>query len=958
MTALGGLFKGVLEKAVGSAVVFDYGNSADFGQLWDAGNGTPAVLSELNGKRAVIIVWDGRTWNENDDKEKLLAPHLTPLDWALAFSIKVLGDTKTTNRSNFHIHIVDLTGKAHDKWAMRMRYQLLAEMPWVTLHAPLIPKKGNSEASYRQGYRPILEDGGLLISENSAWQLNKKGITLAAGSNQGRGKDLVGLARQWAASLTQSHDHHDLNNVVGPRIVLSRLDSAIVPLASTTPSGGFYARLEWMGLLPGKIEGGYQPPPLKTPLDVLAIDDEIDDELDNDWGGVLQRLLGLSPVPPSQEEASVIRLITNGAGVSLYGCKNPEALLASLGIREGGAAIDETLYRSRTFDSPLRKEKEGVQRPWLLVLDLHLFSGQQQKGELGWFQTLRKAAEKFVNSNGLAWPGFLGEEIGHLNTWLGNPVDREDTAYDTALSLLPRLCALRWPSVPIIVFSGTGRRTLIAKMAEYRNIFLASPKPNVLAANSSDQLEAFLDGWTRSVQSASSLLSVQDSLSKLCSMQSNCSQSGPERLGSGTSPSPSTDEHRHLTIAFDETGNFSKDPYSAIGGVIIEITACNKDEAQRASSNFFEELRKNGVNFYDYPPAYTEIESTGLFLNIIMTCIPKNSNITNKVKTTLLSLNKNDTMSYKISAFRCLIQRELYDKYGQYSDGTYLAWLSATVELLLAEYLPSLNYNLQKTSLSLWFPTRSVHGKSAEAMRCDFNFFTTQGGKDIVETIGGRSVAYAILTMALTGRRCFETTVASISGLKIRKIPYFQDPDKLVGQQYDSARHWYCTQCRNLAFEGYPKTSLPAFSTLLSQQPKKLGRDQRRKCETHASEFLVADYTMAAHLADASLSMNRDKFPNDELGRLNIDIQSSFDVEAGGQLNDFLHVGRLFDQGLSADGFKVAYKHEFFVKGIRKHGEAHVERRLVSELAEYAKQVDGNTLIELPLAGLPTRGTS
>ena len=103
MVALGELFKQSLNVAVGgTAAIFDYGFTEDFLQLWETDAGAPAVLKKVNGKQAIIIVWDGRSLSLHDEKgepvddpgSQLLASHLTPLDWALALSIKVLGESK------------------------------------------------------------------------------------------------------------------------------------------------------------------------------------------------------------------------------------------------------------------------------------------------------------------------------------------------------------------------------------------------------------------------------------------------------------------------------------------------------------------------------------------------------------------------------------------------------------------------------------------------------------------------------------------------------------------------------------------------------------------------------------------------------------------------------------------------------------------------------------------------
>jgi len=211
-------FKDALLKAVAaSAVVLNYDDKDDFARLWaSAKNGAPEILSNAQGKIAIIIVWEGRARTQIGSAEKLLEPHLTPLDWALAFSNVIV--QKGADIAGFQIHIVDLTGRRFQgAWAIRMRHQLLAEMPWVSLHAPLIP--AGEVPSYREGYRPILEGMGLLNQNAGIWELVQQGRSLSVSVSQGRGTGLEDLAKQWVASVAQSNDHHDINNVIGPDIL-------------------------------------------------------------------------------------------------------------------------------------------------------------------------------------------------------------------------------------------------------------------------------------------------------------------------------------------------------------------------------------------------------------------------------------------------------------------------------------------------------------------------------------------------------------------------------------------------------------------------------------------------------------------------------------------------------------------------------------------------------------------
>ena len=355
-----------------SIIIYDYGTEKNFKILWDLHKS-----EKLPEKGHIIIVWDGKMWN-NEPKDRLLLPHLTPMDWALAFSIKKL-------EAEISIHIVDLTGGEHyEEWAMRMRYQLLAEMPWVKLYAPLIPEK----SGIRQGYNPIIapacfDDDSLVLLEDrsdvsqcqelsgetspeeasegnqhpepskkptkppsvlkrwwdrwdfstrirrdspivtpepassdsrasseetteenlhqsepsgetpksedsSGLRLNLSGETLKGAKTSARRNRLIYLAKQWSASLTQSDDHHDVNNVIGPRILAGQESDP-----SSDLLGAFCKRLSWCDLIKLEEKGVPQWQGKKKwkeykPVSIFVIDDY----LEQGWGEFVCGLLG------------------------------------------------------------------------------------------------------------------------------------------------------------------------------------------------------------------------------------------------------------------------------------------------------------------------------------------------------------------------------------------------------------------------------------------------------------------------------------------------------------------------------------------------------------------------------------------------------------------------------------------------------------------------------------------
>ncbi len=989
---IGSIFADAVSTAInGQARVFDYGDQATFVDLWTMGEeGCPRVFgmgegsgrekkaagnasgdpnqerSAKNGEptagKTIIIVWDGRALSQSDERAELLKPHLTPMDWVLAFSINALAQNEVPECADVAIHIIDLTGRDHTAWSMEMRHQLLAEMPWVTLHAPLIPN-----GPYRSGYRPVLDDYGSLLESNgngTGWNLRAGTATLKACAFDGFGRNLAGLSGQWASTLVQTHDHHDLNNLVGHSI-LSGKEPSVSPLLVA-----FWNRLRWTGFLPGELPAPDVADINMGELDVLTIDDQ----LDVGWDHVICRLFGAEN---SEEEAEGrFESIGSNEKTKLYGSKSARTLLGSL--KKKGA------FEERCFDSPISCSED--KRPWLLVLDLLLFPGDPM-AEHDWLRELLYIATGIpTDSSNLAWRGFSKDELDGVENWLrsGNV---EDPAYNTALSLLPRLCALRWPSVPILLFSGTSRRPLTDKLVAYRNIFLAPQKPNLLSGNAAEESEAFLGGWRRELDSAMGLIAVQRNLLQLqrngttalasahgtgdggVSTGEYAAKQGAE-AHQGIEEQNNNRQHRHLTIAFDESGNFTSHQHSAIGGVIIEARSADKNCARNLTSKFLETLRANGVNFYDHPPIYTEVRHEGGNYKVGRTrdqqnncygVIRKNHNISGQLRNVLG--DKDYKSNIVISAFRCRIGRHLYQQGGPV-DGTYLQWLGMSIELLLCEHLPSLGYEWNdKVSLAIWIPTRSVGTDDSKYGVNSQDLLAVGGGR--TQTVGGYGGAYLIVMGALAGRLNTGKIIDNVE-MKLRKIPYFDTTDQ--NRSYESALNWICPVCQTMKT---PYLSRPRLIPVNINQPimTEVGFEPRKQeyhlyladgqrsgliegyhvtCNSCQREYMPADYSVAQHLADACMTAT-ERFPSDELGCGNIERTVSFDVDAGQQLEDFLSAGRSFDKGHSFEGFSVCFRYHWFrdVLQARNELKAPVGARVVKECQKYANCISGDEITRL-----------
>lgn len=495
--------EGLIETVGSTAGVYNYGNAEDFTRLWASdSSGVPGLLTDIKGKEAVIITWEASPQIEGGRAEKLLEPHLTPLDWALAFSIAAI--EKNTNIPDIRIHIVDFTGKKFEgAWAIRMRHQLLAEMPWVSLYAPLVP--AGEVPPFRKAYRRILESKdlkaensksidskseGLIIRNADGWKLVQEGKSFAASVRQGRGKDLKGLAQQWAASLAQSDDHHDVNNVIGPDI-LAKPERRRRGLF-----GAFLARLEWTGhdltAAAGWKEWNVGKPCSKHLFDLALSVYVVDDQLEQGWSRFLCRFFDGQAYdetcnPGGQGFVKLNNTKPGASKVELFGCTEPAPLIKFL---ETKAVFDRRDHRSQ-----LSGNYAG---PEIIFLDLRLYS-RPDEAKTQARRLLGIVRKKVIPP--LAWRAIEPNEIQQIQDWCDDRAINDRMA-DQALLLLPKLLALAMPLTPIVLFSSTGQPWIREWLKPYQNIFTGFEKPRVLSDSTSieSSLAALRDGLERAVQ--------------------------------------------------------------------------------------------------------------------------------------------------------------------------------------------------------------------------------------------------------------------------------------------------------------------------------------------------------------------------------------------------------------------------------------------------------------------------
>lgn len=456
--------------------IYDY--CTDFEKLWSdvsAGNGSGTMLPKVvfqaiaAEKKALIVIWDDLP---QDDGPAKLGPHLTPLDWALAFSTRVI-KSGMAGGEQFSIHIVDLTStRFENSFAVQMAASICEAMPWVKLYAPLPRGRRAYETQF-----PIQD------LQAGTWPEAKIKLPAAPGGKAVERLDKFNQA--WRAWVVQSKDHHDVNNVIGPDI-LSESGERRQGLP-----GAFLTRLTWSGHDLKQVSDWKPWEAAKAvgdlfgrPLSVLVVDDQ----LRQGWERFVCRLFGQTfdeKSTPTKDKFYRLNASNRSTQVHVQGCLGSQPLIDFL---------KNANFRIRDFSKQIRRDKEPS--PELILLDLRLYAQVTEAREQA--RLLLDIVNK--TGGGLAWPGIDQNEIKRIDDWCNGA--EVAMASDEALLLLPRLLALALPLTPIILFSSTGQAWIRERLKPYQNIFTGFEKPRVLSnpASVEASISALRDGLDEAIK--------------------------------------------------------------------------------------------------------------------------------------------------------------------------------------------------------------------------------------------------------------------------------------------------------------------------------------------------------------------------------------------------------------------------------------------------------------------------
>jgi hypothetical protein len=737
-------FKGKLKKQWTDSKVLRYSDKNDFNDLWN--------IKTLD--QDVVIIWDGFPTDDSPNT-RLLKNHITPIDWAICYA-------GTTDEVTHGVHVIDCTNiEFLDCFAVKYRHQILAELSFIKLYAVV----GAGKCHSRMGHLPLLPAGTLTLQETL------KGNFKRAAAD---------ALRLWRDTLQRHHDHHDLNNIIGPSIARQLLnkseESSSKSEESSSKSEESSSKSEESSL---PIEAAMQQKMLsltaEKPKSVVyqqAQDIEKFGFIDDftAWPTLLGSKLNIVGSDPCNED-------------DLCGLK---------------AIIDEfsaEKLQARHFDLPPWPENkcsssEAVapyKRPEALVIDLRLFTGTKQ-AEL--YEELRKAAESIKSSTKLAWDGFDAVELAHAQCGDESVLQ----------SLLPRLCALRWPTVPIIIFTASAKRDVLDKLRPYGNIIIGPRKPDLMAANAAEKLEEFLLEFKLVVEKAQKSFEPAEKLRKLTDKTHHVEAGQPQNI------------HSHFVLAFDEFGNFSDEP-SGVQFAMLESTGKNQAEAMQESMKFQEAVRATGAHM-GYPPIYLGLNQGGASI------------VTGRQKDQKLIFNEqvNNRLSATTrSRIYFAAVRAISGRQRGLVTSRFLAVLNMALEFAIFELAERCSASTK--SIEIWFATRRMTEINAQnAARLDVHQF--EGSAQLT----GQGVGLQLLSRALENRSAPEFVLNP--HVRVTKIPYH-------AEGIDSGITW-----RNAA------------GTRLSYRDHELTKDRATKSAVfnRGGEAAYSVYSPVSHFADAAFT--------------------------------------------------------------------------------------------------------
>jgi len=541
--------------------VFSY--HASFTDLW----GT--LFSQL--PQRVAIVW-GRDAATQSVAEVNLESSVTPIAWAVS-ALKA--------RHDMQVLILDTTPAQHRKESRLYRFVEAIQpqrMPWLRLV-------------------PLNELGHFLTNSLPPIANDES----SRGNSDSGSEFLDMLSHQIQIELTESGNegnHHAIQNIVGPQVLLGDAERGGV----SSGERALLTLFRTVGLVKesGRDLEETQSTPEKWPIRY--------------WGDKTIRLLLVDDQHHIGWKTWIESAIHQECKqrVKVVSAKKPHFLLEAVKRALDGRLPDSGSSAARSdgrfkleFGDPVEDGMNAAalsgEPQTILLLDLRLFALEAHTDAEAEFlqEQLLPLCAHFVETGdskrGFAWRGFSPDELDRVHRWCSD-TDRErnSPAHLLSLTFLPRLIALADMSVPVVIFSSTGRREITDLLKLYGNVVTDFEKPRFLGRNAHDAVIETRAKFRDALEKARAILLARGQCQAV------------SRFVPLKQQKPSLAYDYYLELFLDETEGCAVPASNPEKKVItsISVGGCfalfvHQDSAKREADRFDDWLVQKGVRYFD-----------------------------------------------------------------------------------------------------------------------------------------------------------------------------------------------------------------------------------------------------------------------------------------------------------------------------------------------------------------------
>lgn len=523
--------------------VFRYSCPICFNFLWKS---SPSSAANI------LIVWDGDPKNSDSSLPGLL-DFITPLDWALAMTLESARRKRIGTETDALPIVAIIDFHSHERpgsFTTAISLALREALPHVKVFSPF--------DCYGRDF--LAQSKFLNLSPMDSIRISRLNFS-----------QLNALRQAWLGYTAKSGDHHDINNIVGVQILHAAYGIKTPEIKTPESVSGAQSALgqviRWLGFASDITLDA--PAQVLKDCDIYLLDDRAED-------GWLQ-VLGLHMEKPSS---------------GLYFSTDPMTLLAEVTDLPGSQSPDWTVFSGdRAVESAHVLSPD--RRASILMIDLWLFvSGRQEEDDF--FRALsaailkkysEDASDKLINSV-RADACKVKDALAKGAKIAGQP------DYERFLTLLPRFVACLDYKLPIILFSSTGKRSVVDLLRDYRNIITCVPKPQCLAGVSGELTQSFSTSLSRAFEQAMGIIDATKIIRKVealggASRASFATVLGPCDGGNGS-------RHLHVELYLDESGELG----NTVGGCYAVFDGKSREEAIAKANDFDDQLVQNGFYFF------------------------------------------------------------------------------------------------------------------------------------------------------------------------------------------------------------------------------------------------------------------------------------------------------------------------------------------------------------------------